>query len=119
MMGYVSTEYSTQWLRDEPFSYVLTPVHAVVIMGFTFDKDREKCGSMLQVYSNKCVIGEGAEFAVARSGLLARYIYIQLPLAPDNIDENSTEDKLWAYLLRQSSTLKEFPGVLSKGAFKR
>lgn len=119
MMGYVSTEYSTQWLRDEPFSYVLTPVHAVAIMGFTFDKDREKCGSMLQVYSNKCVIGEGAEFAVARSGLLARYIYIQLPLAPDNIDENSREDELWAYLLRQSSTLKEVPGVLAKGAFKR
>ena len=112
MFGYVSTE-------NEPFSYVLTPVHAVAIMGFTFDKDRNKCGSMLQVYSETCVYGEAAELAVARSGELARRIYVQLPLAPDNIDENSREDELWAYLLRQSSTLKEIPGVLGKGAFKR
>lgn len=119
MLGYVSTEYSTQWQRDEPFSYMLTPVHAVAIMGFTFDRDREKCGSMLQVYSEICVYGEGAELAVSRSGELTRRIYVQLPLAPDKIDDNSREDELWAYLLRQSSTLKEVPSVLAKGAFKR
>lgn len=119
MFGYVSREYAKQWGREEAFSYFLTPVHGVAIMGFTFDRDRKKCGSMRQVYSERCVKGEGAEFAVARSEELARRIYVQLPLAPINIDMNSKEDELWAYLLQQSGTLKEVPDVLAKGAFKR
>jgi len=119
MMGYVSTEYATQWQRDEPLSYILTPVHAVAIMGFTFDRDRKKCGSMLQVYSEICVYGEGAEFAISRSDQLTRRIYVQLPLAPVKIDDKSREEELWAYLLRESSTLEEVPSVLAKGSFKR
>lgn len=119
MLGYVSIEYSTQWLSDDPFSYALTPVHSVAIMGFTFDRDRNKCGSMLQIYSPTCVYGEGAESAVTRSRELVRCVYVQLPLAPETIDENTRVDEVWAYLLRQGGSLKEVPSVLAKGAFKR
>ena len=101
---YVARDYSTQ-ARKKSNSYLLDPVHTVVITCFTLNSDASRSGSLRQVYEKICSEGEPEENLSARYKQLSRDLWIQLPLAPEEIDLDSTEAEKWAFLLAKSHLL--------------
>lgn len=117
-MGYVSKEYSNQWLKGEK-SYLLEPVHAVVIVGFSLNRVKKKSGSLLQAFTLVCVKGQPEESLRIRARELTKYIYVQLPLAPRILSDEATEVEKWAYLLQESGAMDRVPDKLEEPYFVR
>lgn len=105
---YLGRDYSVQ-ARKKGSSYLLDPVHAVVITCFTLNLEASRSGSLRQVYEMLCTEGDPEENISVRYGQLYRHLWMQLPLAPEEIDLDSTEVEKWAFLLAKSHMLGSTP----------
>ena len=116
LIGYLSRDYSEQW-RKGGKGYELIPVRVLALLGFQFDKKREKCGSFLQRYRLR--VNDGMECAVEVADKFHELVdvtLVQLPLAPNSFNECSKQSEKWGLLLLDSSkskTMSEIdPGFL-------
>ena len=108
IIRYVARDYSVQ-ARKKGRSYLLDPVHAVVITCFTLNSEASRSGSLLQVYERFCSKGDPEENLLARYKQLNHDLWIQLPLAPEEIDLDSTELEKWTFLLAKSHMMGSTP----------
>lgn len=116
---YIARDYSFQARNGN--SFLLDPVHAVVITCFPLDSDASRSGSLRQVYETICTEGEPEEKLAARYKQLNHDLWIQLPLAPEEIDLDSSEVEKWAFLLGKSHLLGLTPpaALISSEPLKR
>lgn len=115
LFGYLGGEYREQWRpggRTEagPRGYRLIPVRMVAVLDFLIDRDATLSGSLIQHYHIKHAPKDPTEVpapaAVKRLGALSNVTFLQLPLAPDELSEDSADVVKWAHLLHHSSRYK-------------
>jgi PD-(D/E)XK nuclease family transposase len=103
LIAYRAKQYSKQW---GPTGGPLVPVRVLALLNFLLDRDPTRCGSLVQHYHIK---HDGADPSQSPSSLLAERMkalssltIVQLPLAPERLDEGTSDAEKWAHLLQWS-----------------
>lgn len=130
LIGYQAHDYREQWLRGGRTEagldgYRLVPVRVLALLDFLVDRDRNECGSLVQHFNiqhdrTSCASQVPARALEVRFKALSDITIMQLPLAPDRIDTDSTDAAKWAHLLRYSQKyrLGELPPPLRDDPFR-
>ena len=127
LVGYVARLYNGQWKKGggteaEEGGYSLVPVHALALLDFRLDEKVEDSGDMVQHFASLPRPGFTPSKAMsARMAQLNDFTVVQMPLAPKQLADSSSDVEKWAHLIHYSSkyTMNKLPQPLNEGIFRK